>query len=493
MAIIRSSKSIFDNEISHGHQRLRQMRLQLMEADRRYDAIRQSRSWQATAPLRAISQKFPDIAWVGWVAVRALIWALSGELPVRVKAWFRARRQVREDMSEPDKRDDKKLDTPEIAFLNSDEFDLILSQQKHSILVVDAILPDPERSAGDRSSFHIQTTLVRNGFNVFSWYNSRQPDALTAARLSAQGIFVMDPDRIASLDQWLELYGNCLDYVLLARPELTRNLLPLFISKTAAKLIYYGHDLHYMRMQAEANLTSDPDLAERANRMLAIERSVWRLVDVVLYPSDSETAAVQRLEPRVTARTLTLCAYEKFIPRMSPTPGAMLLFVGSYGHPPNRDAAIWLVSEIFPQVLRFRPDAQLVLAGSGPTHSITALAAPKIYVPGRVTNEELSELYDRARIVVAPIRFGAGVKGKVLEALSCGVPVVTTLFGMQGIPNIESILTASDRTDKFVDAIVNLLNNDDLWMVQSAAQTKYASEHFSESAFSKSLMSAINA
>ncbi len=170
-----------------------------------------------------------------------------------------------------------------------------------------------------------------------------------------------------------------------------------------------------------------------------------------------------------------------------------LLFVGSYGHPPNRDAALWLASEIFPAVLRARPNARLILAGSAPTQSILSLAGPAISVPGRLTEQALSELYDSARVVLAPLRFGAGVKGKVLEALSLGVPLVTTSVGAQGIPDLGAIVPVVDDTEHLVAATVRLLIDDVAWLTQSRVQANYASEHFSQAAFETSLMRALSA
>jgi glycosyltransferase involved in cell wall biosynthesis len=488
-----TSAPLLADEVERLRRRMRAARFQILESDQQRETMRQSRSWQFTEPLRSVAGTFPRFARICWLGIKFLVWSVQGNLPARIRGWCRARDQAQEGGDDPPYHRDPQ-NAESAVEKGGPLFEEGVSQlERPSILVADVSLPDPERSAGDRSSFQILQALAKSGYRVFSWYDNRIPDEPTRIRLESFGVVVMGPSRVPDLGDWLEKHGRSLNFVLLARPGLTRKLLQMVIRYSDAKLIYYGHDLHYARLQAEAKMSGDPDLAERAERMRANERGIWRLVDTVIYPSDAETKAVRAQEPLVSARTLTLCAFDRFTTRHMVPNGANLLFVGSYGHPPNRDAALWLASEVFPAILRVRPDARLILAGSGPTQAILALAGPSISVPGRLTEQALTAIYDTARVVLAPLRFGAGVKGKILEALSLGVPLVTTSVGAQGIPNLEAIVPVFDDTERLVAATVRLLTDDVEWHARSRAQAMYASEHFSHAAFEASLMQALSA
>jgi glycosyltransferase involved in cell wall biosynthesis len=138
-----------------------------------------------------------------------------------------------------------------------------------------------------------------------------------------------------------------------------------------------------------------------------------------------------------------------------------VLFVGNYLHPPNVEGALWLAREVWPLVRRVRPGARLTLAGRAPPPAIAALAAPDIQVPGEL--DDLRPLYARSTLLAAPIFWGSGVRIKLLEALACGLPVVTTALAAEGIDlrEGESALFA-ERPAEFAAAIARLLGDANL-------------------------------
>ena len=121
-----------------------------------------------------------------------------------------------------------------------------------------------------------------------------------------------------------------------------------------------------------------------------------------------------------------------------------IIFVGGFGHPPNVDAAAWLVREIMPLVWAQAPDVRLLLVGSAPPPEVQALAGPRVEVTGFVP--DIAPLYARSRMSVSPLRYGAGVKGKIVASLQAGVPVVTTAIGNEGldlVPGIEALVAGT--------------------------------------------------
>ena len=121
---------------------------------------------------------------------------------------------------------------------------------------------------------------------------------------------------------------------------------------------------------------------------------------------------------------------------------------GKVAHPPNADAVLWFASEIFPAIRRQIPDIQFYVVGSKVTDEIKELEQPGngIIIKGFVSDEELEAIYQQCRIVVVPLRYGAGVKGKVVEAIYNGAPIVTTSVGAEGIPEVEKTLAVVQKS-----------------------------------------------
>jgi glycosyltransferase involved in cell wall biosynthesis len=116
---------------------------------------------------------------------------------------------------------------------------------------------------------------------------------------------------------------------------------------------------------------------------------------------------------------------------------AGVAFIGNFAHAPNRDAARWLIDEIMPLVWREAPEVQCLIAGSDFTADLRRqLARPGVAVLGRV--EHLSELFERVRLTVAPLRFGAGLKDKILRSMAAGLPCVGTAEAFSGMPKLPA-------------------------------------------------------
>jgi glycosyltransferase involved in cell wall biosynthesis len=159
-----------------------------------------------------------------------------------------------------------------------------------------------------------------------------------------------------------------------------------------------------------------------------------------------------------------------------------ILFVAGFGHPPNVDAAEWLVNEIMPRVRREIADAHLWLVGSNPTPAVQQLASEAVTVTGYVSDGRLDEFYRTARVAVVPLRFGAGVKSKVIEAMHHGLPLVTTPTGAQGLVDLDAAIPISDQADRIAQEVVSLMRDDGRWRDVASAGRRYISTRFSRAA-----------
>jgi glycosyltransferase involved in cell wall biosynthesis len=167
---------------------------------------------------------------------------------------------------------------------------------------------------------------------------------------------------------------------------------------------------------------------------------------------------------------------EPYVP--PPEDRSGILFVGGFEHPPNGDAAIYMVNEVMPAVWRELGDVRVTIVGSNPPPEIQALASPLVDVTGWL--EDLQPLLDSSRLSMAPLRYGAGMKGKITQALAAGLPVVTTQIGAEGLDghDQECLLIADDPHELAVNAI-RVYRENDLWRRLSRAGQELIAERCS--------------
>jgi GT2 family glycosyltransferase len=367
------------------------------------------------------------------------------------------------------------------------------SRNRTSVLVIDHYVPRSDQDAGSRSMLHIMESLVEAGLNVKFWPHNLCHDPFYTNVLQDKGIEVYYGREFAkNFDAWAYENGRYIDIVLLSRPHIAIEYIDSLRKHSSAKLIYYGHDIHHLRMRLCAKLMGPHRLADdEANRMEEFERRVWSKADVIYYPSDQETAYVKAASPRHQARTIPLFGFKSFAPPEEPDLArrADILFVAGFAHHPNEDAALWFAAQILPRIVERLPDVRLWLVGSNPTAKVRQLARkPAVTVTGFVTDEQLAAHYSGARVAIAPLRYGAGMKGKVLEAMRFGIPIVTTPFGVQGMTQLQATLPVYSEPAAFAEAVLNLLTDDASWRRQRRFQSEYVRQHFSSDAMRAALL-----
>jgi O-antigen biosynthesis protein len=364
------------------------------------------------------------------------------------------------------------------------------AQHRPVVLVIDHYVPEPDRDAGSRTIRCCIQALQAAGMIVKFWpHNLHYSPGYTDA-LQDLGVEVAYGGDGSTFRQWIADNGVDVDHVLLSRPDVAAAFIPEIRRIGSCRLIYYGHDLHFRRMQRQAEVLRDTSLARAADRMERLERSVWREVDVVLYPSDEEAAIVLDVEPGVTARAILPYCFADFAAPREATPDPVMLFVGGFAHGPNQEAVLWFVDHVLPLIRERCPATKLAIVGSNPSSRVLGLAGNGISVAANVSDAELREFYRTSRVAVVPLRYGAGVKLKVVEALCEGLPLVTTSIGAQGLPGLDQVVSICEGPRSFADAVCKLLDDDGLWVRQCAAQVAYAAERYSESAFRTRLIDA---
>lgn len=357
------------------------------------------------------------------------------------------------------------------------------SRGKPVVLVVDHYVPQPDRDAGSRTMVQFLQGLCDLGCSVKFWPENLWLDPTYTPPLQAMGVEVIYGSAwVNGFGRYLQEFGDQIDHVLLSRPHISMH----FIDEVKqfaprAHVVYYGHDLHFARLLQRYEVDRDDACLAQAREFEAIEQGLWRKSDLVLYPTTDEVAEVARLAPAVACRPVQAYCFDRFgtSGHDDPQGRSGILFVAGFGHPPNVDAAIWLVQEILPRLIEADPATRLYLVGSNPSEKVLELASENVVVTGYVEDALLQDFYRRCRVAVVPLRYGAGIKSKVVEALQQGLPLVTTAIGAQGLDGIDKVARVLDDAAAIAKAVRELLTDDGLWRVQSAASSRYAEQRFS--------------
>lgn len=304
-------------------------------------------------------------------------------------------------------------------------------------IALDQGVPDPSRDAGSNAILSHLESLQRLGFSVELAAAHSLARAPAHDAIEARGITPWHSPWVASVEELLAAAGDGVELVYIHRLPVMRRYAALVREWCPnARLVFCIADLHHLRaarqVALEAAIPLEAALATpRIAALRAQERAACEAADAVIAHSDTEAAIIAAEAPGAVVHVIPW-----HVPAAPvATPWARrrgVAFVGSYGHPPNLDAAFMLLDAVMPLVWATEPGLRLVLAGSDLPASLAARASPRVEVLGHVP--DLASLWNRVRLTCAPLRFGAGLKGKILASFAAGLPCVTTPIGAEGIP-----------------------------------------------------------
>ncbi len=352
---------------------------------------------------------------------------------------------------------------------------------RRCVLVIDHYVPSYDKDAGSRSTWMYLQLLVELGYKVKFIGANFFPHQPYTRELQQMGVEVLVGEHFArGARRWLRDNAAHIHVAYVHRPHVAEQFIDMLQAmRPRPRLIYFGHDLHYLRKRRELALTGEAGAAREAERWRQRESALFPRFDRVYYPSQVEVDEILGQQPEVAARAIPLYALAETGAR-APAAGerAGLLFVGGFDHHPNVDAMLWFVGEALPLLRRARPDTRLDIVGSSPPARIRALAAPGIAVHGQVSDERLRELYARAAVACVPLRYGAGVKGKVIEALQHGIALVTTPSGAEGLPEAASVMRIAEGAEDFAGACLEALAGDARTRAMQARYGEYLRRNF---------------
>lgn len=356
------------------------------------------------------------------------------------------------------------------------------SLRKHTVLFVDHYVPQYDKDAGSRTVFAYLKLFVHAGYNVKFIGDNFFPHQPYTEALQQLGVEVLYGNWYGQhWKNWLAENGKSFDYAFLNRPHIAVKYIDLVREKTNAKILYYGHDLHFMRCSREYEVTGNKKLLSDAEDWKEKELSLMRKSHVTAYPSEVEIDEIHRIDPDICAMAIPAYMYDDADPQRYTVAGRKdLFFIGGYTHGPNIDAVKWLVSDILPRVSEEIPDIRVHIAGSNMPQELVDLASEQVIIEGLLSDEQLEEFYHTIRLNIVPLRYGAGIKGKIIESMRFGLPVVTTSCGAEGISGAEDILAIGNTAKEIARRIVALYNDEKELVRMSEDGKRYVLDHYSE-------------
>ncbi len=357
-----------------------------------------------------------------------------------------------------------------------------------NVLMIDPLLPRYDRAAGSLRLFNILkilrnldcrvTYIARNGVRQDQYKRELEDMGIT--------VYATDPEKMAALGCPLEaepidlkaiLQGTSFDLAWLSFYEIAEQYLPEIRQWSPQTIIMIDTvDIHFVREERQAALANDPKLTEKAKTTKQRELAIYTQADWLMAVTPDDEAVLHRfLADKETLVLPLIHAQQPDGPGFAERHD--LLFVGNFHHPPNADAMLYFCKEVLPKVQARIPEVGLTIVGDSPPPEIKALANDRVTVTGYVIE---TEPYITAhRISVAPLRYGAGMKGKIGEALSHGLPVVTTTIGGEGmgLTDGEQVLIA-DEAQGMADKICRLYQDQGLWQKLAVNGKTYIEDHF---------------
>jgi GT2 family glycosyltransferase len=293
---------------------------------------------------------------------------------------------------------------------------------KKTILIIDHYVPHPDRDAGSRSVMSYIALFLKRGLVVKFIGDNHFPHQPYTQRLQEMGVEVLVGAEFATgYEEWFRENGRYIDYIFLCRAHTSRRWLPVIGRNTRATILFYGVDLISRTLDRAARDLNDESFRRKACEYAEFEKVMFSQSDWIFYPSDAEVSSLKIRMPNKKIARIPLLVYEtpdrgvaKWVDRRG------LLFVGGFGHDPNCDAVKWFVSEVWPRIRAHIPSIIFTIIGSRPTEEILALGGNGVQIVADATDAELLEQYGRHRIAIVPLRYGGGIKGKVLEAFYHG-------------------------------------------------------------------------
>ena len=375
---------------------------------------------------------------------------------------------------------------PAVSDFMPDDNEVILGPPdgRNRVLVIDRWLPAYDKDSGALRMFSFLEILCELGYLVTFLPDDRMDPEPYAGDLRRMGVEVLHGNM--DFENYMKKNGCVFSYVIMSRPEQAYKYMALMRAYAIyASVIYDTVDLHWVRFERTAAVTGDKSYLKMAGDYKAMELFNAMSADITFTVTGEEREILEKEIPDVRVEVVPN------IHRV--TPGNVpflsrkdLMFIGGFFHQPNEDAVLYFAREILPLIREKLKGVRFFAVGSDPSRAVLELGSPDIIVTGYV--RDVSAYFNNCRVFVSPLRYGAGMKGKIGQSMSYGLPVVTTTIGAEGmgLTDGENALV-EDTPEAFADAVVRLYSDEALWSRISEKSMEHIEANYSKAALGKKI------
>ena len=348
----------------------------------------------------------------------------------------------------------------------------LVRPRRPRICVIEARVPTPDKDAGSVILMGYLQALLGLGYEIAFVPENLALDGAYGRALQAMGIEVLHRPYVASVEAYLRAHGAAFDCFFLSRVDAGGRFNPLIRSLWPdTPVIFSTVDLHYLRQERQARLleTGVAAALAQAKATKGRELALIRNTSVTLVMSEHERQILAREGLGGALAVVPLVLEARAAADVPPRAGRRgIAFVGGYEHAPNVDAVLWFCEHVWPGLHAAMPELTFHIAGSKAPPEITELDIPGVVVEGFVS--DLDAFLDARIATIAPLRFGAGIKGKVGSSLAAGVPCISSPIGVEGmgLNHGENVLVAGEPQE-FIDAVLGLIGDESAWQSLSEA------------------------
>jgi GT2 family glycosyltransferase/glycosyltransferase involved in cell wall biosynthesis len=338
------------------------------------------------------------------------------------------------------------------------------------VLFVDESIPKRDQDAGSLTAINTMILLREFGFQVtFATYQQVPADKKYVSELQKLGIEVLHSPFMTDLKSHLGVFGNQYDLFFVCRADTAEKILPLVRQNAPGKpVVYHTIDLHFLRLQRQAALFGDWSARRESEMYEDLESWLINHADCSIVHSDVEKDFL--ITRGVNTERVIVWPLILDVPSKTPTFAERdsIVFLAGFQHPPNVDAIQSFCATTMPLVLELDSEIVLKIVGTNIPDSVRALESANVKVVGFV--EDIDAYISKSRLTIAPLRYGAGVKGKVGKSLVNGTPVVASTIATEGMGLMqEEGHLLCDTPEAFAQQIVRAYRDEELWVDLSAS------------------------
>ena len=353
------------------------------------------------------------------------------------------------------------------------------------ILAIANVVPLRDRSAGWFRFYHMLRILAREHDvhfhpSEFEWqrrYYGEEDTKRYTRELESTGVRV-------TTGEWGDLYrfirSQSLDIVFFEHYGSVRGIIDqIRFWQPQARVMVDTIDVAYHRLSSKAKLTRSDEDVRLARKVKAEELSTYAKSDVVIGISQVEAALLKKESPGLRVEVIPLIYAMQPFPQRQRLTTRDVVYIAHFDHEANVDGILHFCTHVLPVIRQKLPDVRLRIVGHSPPAEVKALSGPNVEVLGFVP--DIAEIYQSSDVAIAPMRFGGGLKGKIAEAMSFGLPVVTNsacLVGFGLSPGMNVLV--GDDPGAFADAVVSVLTDKALYQKISENGWQFIKANFSE-------------